>query len=246
VLAGSSGCEGAALLCASAALRCGAGIVTLGTHAAVRERIAGIVPEIMVRSFQEIEDFAPWRVVVAGPGMGTGEEASALLLRLHAQRTDALTVLDADALRLCAGLDLHWGGRAVMTPHAAEAAGLLNCEVASVLADRYGAAATLAQRHGVTVVLKGADTITMSEERAWINTSGNSLLATAGSGDVLSGMIGAFCCREPRAGYAAAAAVYVHGLCAGIAAAQGRQAITAGEICSWYDSALTQAFFRLD
>ncbi|MDP3135302.1 MAG: NAD(P)H-hydrate dehydratase, partial [Burkholderiaceae bacterium] len=217
VLGGASGMTGAALLCASAALHGGAGRVylcLLGAAAAP----AAARPELMQRDAATI-DLA---VMTAVCGCGGGDAVRAILPRVLA--TAARAVIDADALnalaadaQLCTQLRQR-AARArptVITPHPLEAARLLGCSATQVQTDRLGAAAQLAERFQCVVVLKGSGSIVAAPGAvSVINPTGNARLATAGTGDVLAGMVGAGLAAGVPAFEAACDAVHAHGLAA--------------------------------
>jgi hydroxyethylthiazole kinase-like uncharacterized protein yjeF len=218
VLGGAEGMEGAAILCADAALHMGPGKVS----ACLLSPLPSAPwwrPEIMWRTWPSIRSagITTW---VLGPGMGLGQEARDLLHELVSE-PQAL-VLDADALNLLAQdakLQQRLQARqslAVLTPHPAEAARLLGISVAAVQADRLAAARELAQRTRAWVVLKGGGTVVHAPSGAWwINTSGSPLLATGGTGDVLAGMLAGLLAMHPqRAPDAITGAVWLHGAAA--------------------------------
>lgn len=207
VVGGAPGMRGAGRLAATAALRAGAGLVTLTTD--------GDAPDaIMTAAFDTaLERFD---AIVAGPGLGTNDAARK---RVHdVLAADLPAVLDADALNLLAGDPTalaHANGPVVITPHPGEAARLLGVTVADIEADRLAAARTLAGKLRAVVVLKGARTVvcdgTIGDEHCSINPTGGPALATAGSGDVLAGTIGALLAQGIAPVDAARAGVYVHG-----------------------------------
>ena len=224
VLGGASGMTGAALLAGSAALHGGAGRVFVGlleekadTHALTHALVAS-QPELMLRA-PETLDLAGAAVVC---GCGGGEAVQAVLPRVLAQ--SARLVLDADALNALAADPALQGGlrqraadqrATALTPHPLEAARLLGCSTAQVQADRFHAARALAERFHCTVVLKGSGSVIATPGQApVINPTGNALLATAGTGDVLAGLIGAHMAAGQSAAQAASAAVYLHGCAA--------------------------------
>ena len=220
VLGGASGMTGAALLAGSAALHGGAGRVFVGlldekadTHALVASQ-----PELMLRA-PETLDLAGAAVVC---GCGGGEAVQAVLPRVLAQ--SARLVLDADALNALAADPALQGGlrqratdqrATALTPHPLEAARLLGCSTAQVQGDRFHAARALAERFHCTVVLKGSGSVIATPgQPPVVNPTGNARLATAGTGDVLAGMLGALLAHGLPAHQAAQQAVWRHGLLA--------------------------------
>ncbi len=235
VVGGSPGMRGAGRLAAAAALRAGAGLVTLACTGAA-DSIAA--PDaVMTRAIDG--PLAPLldgkAAIVIGPGLGTAGDAGARVAEALASGLPA--VLDADALNLLAAAGVGSGeaiagaaGPVVITPHPGEAARLLGVTVPEVERDRLAAARALAARTHAVVVLKGARTIvcdgTIGDEHCAINPTGGPALATGGSGDVLAGVIGALLAQGLAAGVAARAGVYVHGAAGdALGATLGRGAI---------------------
>jgi hydroxyethylthiazole kinase-like uncharacterized protein yjeF len=233
VLAGAPGMTGAALLASRAALLTGAGkiFVALADTLPLSLPCDPVHPELMVRDATGVLDTADALGVdtwVAGCGLGTTDAAKAWLTRLLQERPAAHVVLDADALTLLGsdtGLQGHFMQRTgikVLTPHPLEASRLLGTDTHSVQADRIAAARAIASRYGAWVVLKGAGTVVSSPSGAWrINTSGNPGLATAGTGDVLSGMLGALLAQGLPADEAIPGGVWLHGAAADRLVEQG-------------------------
>jgi NAD(P)H-hydrate epimerase len=224
LVAGSRGKSGAALLTGRAALRGGAGLVTLATPRALCERFEGALPELLLAPLDADDDPAPLlvdkRAVAVGPGIETSSAARGALGRLlrAAAAARARLVLDADALNhLAADASLLEGVRGqvelVVTPHPKEAARLLGCDVAQIESDRVGAAESLAAQVGGVALLKGARTVVASVDgRVAINPTGNVGLGIGGTGDVLTGLVGALLLdRSLGAFEAVCAAAYLHG-----------------------------------
>ncbi len=214
VVGGGAGMVGAPLLAARAALRMGAGRVFVDCVGARDVRVDPQQPELMFRDFSSLRDIDAW---VIGCGLGADAVAvDALERALACVRTAC--VLDADALNLIAThpqkfrAPLERVPSAVLTPHPLEAARLLSISAADVQSDRVGAARRLAQSIGALVVLKGAGSvIAQPDGRYWINPTGGPALATAGTGDVLAGMIGALIGQKFPPMEAVLAAVWLHG-----------------------------------
>lgn len=219
VMAGSPGKIGAALLVGRAALRSGAGLVTIASWPVAIDQIESRVVELMTvrldpgdleRSVMQATDGQ--RVVVAGPGFGT-DEAARVALDVLVRQVACIKVLDADALTAFAGraeLLAKASGSVVITPHSGEAARLLGKSSADIERDRFGAARELVDRTQAVVILKGAHSIVSSTSGTYVNTSGNPALATAGAGDTLAGIVAGLACSLPPI-HAACAGVYVHG-----------------------------------
>ena len=222
VLGGSPGKTGAALLVARGALRAGAGAVTVATWHDALESLQGRVLEVMTASLDALEkplievaaSFAhAKRAVVAGPGFGTDERA-ATAVRTLLVGYEGTVVLDADGLTLYAARPSELTAsraKLVLTPHSGEAARLLGTTAEAIEANRFSAAKQLAATTKAVVVLKGARStlIVQPSGRTVISPIANPLLATAGSGDVLSGIIGAMACGVAPF-EAACAGVYLH------------------------------------
>ena len=215
IVGGASGMTGAALLTASAALHAGAGRVFVGVLADDAPTVDMSQPELMFRQVESL-DFSTMTVVC---GCGGGEAVQCHLSRILSTTTPV--VLDADAINSIAKnepLQVLLRGRVqhaaatVLTPHPLEAARLLGTSVTQVQHNRLGAAQQLAARFACTVVLKGSGTVIAAPgQTPVINPTGNGKLATAGTGDVLAGMIGAYLASGINAFESACQATYHHG-----------------------------------
>lgn len=221
VVAGSPGKLGAALLVARSALRAGAGAATIASFPEACAALAGRVLEVMTAEIDpgaigpSLDTFlANKRAVVAGPGFGLDERARRAIEHVVASWRGPL-VLDADALTAYAGRAAALassGARLVLTPHSGEAARLLGTSAGDVEGDRYGAVRELSRITKATVLLKGPFTLVAHPtDGVFVNPTGSPALATAGSGDVLAGLVAAFACTLPMRA-AAMAAAFVHGL----------------------------------
>lgn len=218
VVGGAAGMTGAALLAASAALHAGAGRVFVSLLDGGTLTVDASQPELMFRPINAL-DYKSMTVVC---GCGGGDAIRGQLSKILS--TAAHVVIDADAINSIANdtqLQALLSARAkrlaatVLTPHPLEAARLLGSTATEVQHDRLAAAQQLMQRFGCTVVLKGSGTvITAPGQTPVINATGNARLATAGTGDVLAGMIGARLAAGSPAFQAACASVYQHGLLA--------------------------------
>jgi ADP-dependent NAD(P)H-hydrate dehydratase / NAD(P)H-hydrate epimerase len=212
VVGGSPGMSGAVCLAAEAAFRADAGYVAVATHAQSLPVVEGWLLEAVKASLDQVDRLAERASAVAiGPGLGRGDEERALVSRLlHELRLPV--VVDADALF---GLEPgDWPAPRVLTPHAGELARLLGHEVD---AHRLEAVQAAAERFGCVVLLKGADTLVAAPgEGVLVSASGTPALATAGSGDVLTGVVAAFLAKGMDARIAAAAAAFAHGRAAGL------------------------------
>ena len=234
VVGGAQGMAGAAILSARAALHCGAGRVYAvcldGTLAFDPQQ-----PELMCRA---VHEFAfGTHILVVGPGLGQSRPAADVLAK--ALHTHLPLVLDADALNLLAlesnlqPIAAHRNAATIITPHPLEAARLLAISSAEVQQDRMAAARALAERFNAVVILKGSGTVIASPDNTIvINPTGNPGLATAGTGDVLSGICAALLAQDIPPWEAALAATWVHGRAADMLAEQqgGPIGMTASEL----------------
>ncbi|MES0874049.1 NAD(P)H-hydrate dehydratase [Sinimarinibacterium thermocellulolyticum] len=220
VIGGNHGMAGAALLAGRAALRAGAGLVTLATRREHAPALTAAQPELMVAGIDDADALDPLlaraSVVALGPGLGQDEWARTLYARVLAG-THPL-IVDADALNLLARFP-RARGNWVLTPHPGEAGRLLQCSTAQVQAQRLEAAERLAARYHAVVVLKGAGSI-ISGTPAHICAEGNPGMAVAGMGDALTGVIAALWAQTGDAQRAAQLGVLAHA-CAGDRAARG-------------------------
>lgn len=238
ILGGAAGMTGAAILAGRAALHSGVG----KTYLALAQSPLPVAydsnhPELMLHEASTlVEQAAMMDAWVAGCGLGLTPDALNLLRRLMGLRAGRPLVLDADALNALARGDISdtWGnGLVVLTPHPTEAARLLKTDTQSVQSNRPEAAQTLAHQYHCWVVLKGAGTIVCAPEGNWlINTTGNVGLATGGTGDVLSGLLGSLLAQGIPPEQAIPAGVWLHGAAADDLVAQGKGPIglTAGEL----------------
>lgn len=254
VAAGTRQYSGAGLLAAKAALRAGAGLVSWALPEWLLAPMIGRVPEAMLlpvrdqgrgdwaeTSPRDVLQLAEGKGALAvGPGMGRFPGDAAWLREIWSGASDRPIVLDADALNMIADADGgglgSWPRRAapaILTPHPGEMARLAGLPAREVQRDRIGLARRFAMQHGVTLVLKGARTVTATPEGdAFVNASGNPGMATGGAGDVLAGIIAGLLAQGCEAGLAAALGVYLHGA-AGDRAAAGRASpgsLIAGDI----------------
>ena len=233
IIGGAPGMAGAPLLAGRAALHLGAGRVYVGMLEALA--VDPQQPELMLRDPAAV--FALAGCLAIGPGLGQSDAALALLRR--AIDCELPLLVDADALNLLAlhpVLIARLARRAaptLLTPHPAEAARLQGCDVAVVQADRRAAALALAQRCNAGVVLKGCGSVIALPDGRWfINTTGNAGLASAGTGDVLTGMAAALLAQDWPPDQALLAAVHLHGVAADacVAAGIGPIGLCAGEL----------------
>lgn len=263
VLAGSTGMTGAAALAAQAAMRTGTGLVRIGCPSSTlpiiaiktTEATSVALPEVKrygalaLRSLGEIRKHAAEHdAMVIGPGIGRHHETRELIRRLI-DKLERPAILDADGLNAFEGilelLEMRTGNAPlVLTPHAGEFHRLTGIMPPSDIQQRSFVAIDYAKRLRVTLVLKGSPTLIASENGAcYLNPTGNSGMATGGSGDVLSGMIGALLAQGMDALEAAVTAVYMHGAAGDIAADMlTERAMVAGDMID----CLPEAFMALE
>jgi hydroxyethylthiazole kinase-like uncharacterized protein yjeF len=237
VIGGGAGMPGAVRLAAEAALRVGAGLVTVASLPAHLSAVTGTRPELMFHPLREAGDVAPAMadadVVAVGPGLGRDAWASVMLdAVLNAHRPGQRLVFDADALNLIAAMPEprrmdDW----VLTPHPGEAARLLGTSVAEVEQDRLAALRALCRRYGGLVVLKGAGTLIGSEGQVpRLCDHGNPGMSVPGMGDVLTGAVAGFLAQCAQPFEATAAAVYAHAVAGDHCARSGLRGMLAQEV----------------
>ncbi len=231
VIAGSRGLTGAAAMASSAAMRSGAGAVILATPASVYPVLAKKLTEVMVTpvmetpdgsiatdALDEVKEHLRWAdLLILGPGLSRNPATQELVRSLVSKATLPI-LLDADGLNAIAGQDVLLKRRKsphlILTPHAGEFARLTGRTAARIESDRIGLARAFAQETALTLVLKGAPTVTAgSDGTVCINSTGNAGMATAGAGDVLTGIIGGLWAQGMDPLEAAYAGVYIHGSC---------------------------------
>jgi ADP-dependent NAD(P)H-hydrate dehydratase len=239
VIAGSRDMSGAAILCGHAALRGGAGLVQLAIPAGIQDRVALANPCYLTTplaqdsagrlSAEALAELLPLvetaRVAVVGPGLGQSADIARVIRALLEQTTLPL-ILDADALNVLNTGEapvrgtLAQPGRVIITPHPGEFARLVGTSVGEVQRQRVEQAAALAERWNVVVALKGHATVVTDGQRVYVNTTGNPGMATGGTGDVLTGLLGALRCQGLESFAAAQLGVYLHGLAGDLARQQ--------------------------
>lgn len=228
VVAGSAGMSGAATLTADAALRVGSGRVTAGVPMSLHDIVEIKLTEVMTRPLPEVrrrrclslralgeivDQLGHIDALAIGPGLGRYRETGELVRRLLRRQDLPPTVLDADGLHAISG-DATWTQPGlVLTPHAGEFSRLTGRSTEQIKADPVGLATEFAVRHQVIVVLKGGPTVIATPAGdSFVNPTGNPGMATAGSGDVLTGMIAGLLAQGIPAQDAACCGVYLHGL----------------------------------
>jgi NAD(P)H-hydrate epimerase len=232
VVGGGPGMPGAVRLAGEAALRAGAGRVSIATHPSHVASIAAGRPELMCHGIESPSDLerltADASVIALGPGLGQSDWAVALFEALIEHALPL--VLDADALNLLAARAqkrANW----ILTPHPGEAARLLGIDSATIQADRRGSLQQLESRYGGNIVLKGAGTlVSAGNAPAWLCTEGNPGMAAPGMGDVLTGIVAALWAQGLGQEEAAAIGVEIHARAGDAAAATGERGLLAGDL----------------
>jgi hydroxyethylthiazole kinase-like uncharacterized protein yjeF len=259
VVAGSRGKSGAAAMSGMAALRAGAGLVTVASTDQALPVIASHAPELMTEALPEtasgaislrafdsgaLPELAKNKTVVAiGPGLTTDPETVAVVRRAFQEFAQPM-VVDADALNALAGSDWNGGGRLrVLTPHPGEMSRLVSKPIPEIQENRVEIARAFARERQVHLVLKGYRTLlAFPDGRVWINPTGSPAMATGGTGDILTGLVSGFVAQFPRdADQAIAAAVYLHGLSGELGAAElGEKCLIATDLLRYLPAAMEQ------
>jgi len=260
VVAGSAGMTGAAALTAEAALRSGAGLVTLGIPASLNCILENKLTEVMTRPLPDngtgylhencldeiLAMVENMDVLAIGPGLGRKKTISEILRNIFG-RINISIVLDADGLNGISGnIDLlsQHTKPVVITPHVGEMARLTGLTIAEILDSPVRVSQEFSREHGVIVLLKGATTVVCEPGgRIYFNTTGNSGMATAGSGDVLTGIISGLIAQGYHAYDAAVLGAFLHGHAGNLAAAlRGEAGMTAGDILASLPTALKELY----
>ena len=257
VAAGSPGYTGAAALCAQAAVKAGAGLVSLYTPLCSREVLAVKLTEVMVKGLIErmpgvlgggaaaevLDAAAKSDVLAIGPGLGTSEATGEVILNIL-ENYEGTAVIDADALTaLSRKTEIlpQLKCTKILTPHPGEMARLCGLSAAEVDVRRVELAEKYAAEWNCVLVLKGAPTVIgCPDGTVYVNTTGTPAMATGGCGDVLTGIIAGLCAQGVEAEAAAACGVYLHGL-AGELAADGCIGLAAGELAAFVPEARRMA-----
>ena len=219
LVGGNHGYSGAIRLAAEAALRSGAGLVSVATRASHSHLLALARPEIMSHAVEDADQLLPLleksTVVVVGPGLGQDLWAQRLLSIIVSSHKP--TVWDADALNWLAKHPCSMTN-AIFTPHPGEAARLLNCSTSEIASNRYSAVRALQSSLGGICLLKGAGSLITNGKQTWVSSTGNPGMASGGMGDVLAGLCGGLLAQGLSLLHACQLAVYVHGEAADLSA----------------------------
>ncbi len=232
IVGGELGYSGAARMAGEAALRVGAGLVSIATRAGHSGLMNLGRPELMCHGVETAEQLsallAKANVIVVGPGLGQSAWAKALFNA--AISSGKPMVIDADGLNLLAKSPTtksNW----VLTPHPGEAARLLNCATAEIQQDRFASASSIQTNYDGIAILKGAGTLIASEQALAVSNTGNPGMASGGMGDVLAGVIAGLLAQGLSLQDAAQQGVYNHGLAADLAAAKdGERGLLASDL----------------
>lgn len=254
VIGGSPGMSGAPFLTGFAALNVGAGLVRVAVPEEIQSIVAGYSPELMTIGLKSSEDFLEREdldkidklmdnstVMAVGPGLGVSDASSQILEKLLREYPGTI-IIDADGINSLNNFELLSKREkpTILTPHPGEMAGLLGKDIQDIQADRINIARNFALDYNVFLILKGAATvIALPEGIIYINPSGNEGMATAGSGDVLTGIIAGLLGMGLEAADAAILSPYLHGLAGDIATAElSSYSMTAGDIITFIGKAV--------
>jgi NAD(P)H-hydrate epimerase len=258
VIAGGRGKTGAAAMAGIGALRAGAGLATVASAESAISAIASHAPEIMTEPLPEtetgsissrsIDDSSLARIVekktmlALGPGMGGDPDTVKFIRRVVTELHEPM-VVDADGLNALGQQAVHPRGPRIFTPHPGEMSRLNGKTIPEIQADRIGTARLFATQRGVYLVLKGnRSVIAAPDGRVWINPTGSPAMATAGTGDVLTGMIAGLAAQFPdQLETALLAAVYLHGRAGELGAAKlGEKALIATDLFQFLPEAMRE------
>lgn len=263
IVAGSRGMTGAAILACEAAMRAGAGVVLLAFPEGLQDIFKKLPPEIMTIACKETEDQTlalaafddifekaqEFDVILMGPGLSQHEETRHLICKLYkySKQKNKRVVLDADGLNAFSGhvdlLEKQGDGKTILLPHSGEMARLCNRSVDYVKRKRKWYIRKKAKKWDSIVVYKGYETIISNGEETVMNETGGPALATAGTGDVLAGIVGAFWAANLKEHFeAAATAVYIHGLAGDLAARElGERSVMASDVIEYLPLAIKKS-----
>jgi len=232
IVGGGEGMPGAVRLAGEAALRAGAGLVSIATHPSHATVIVGSRPELMSHGIADAAALDPLleraTAVAFGPGLGTSDWSRQLFAAVS--ELDVPCVWDADALNLLAESPAK-SERRIITPHPGEAGRLIGDDTAAVQGDRRGALTALQEKYGGVVVLKGANTLVSSKKKIpWLCTAGNPGMASPGMGDVLTGIIAALLAQQLGKEASAVVGVEAHARAGDRAARAGERGTIASDL----------------
>ena len=245
IVAGEEGKMGAAILASKACIRSGAGLVTTLLHKEHFPIMQVAVPEAMCLDRSQPVDYTKYASIGTGPGLGTSENAT-LLLKEVLLTTSKPLVIDADGLNI---LSLHpemiaqVPAHSILTPHPKEFERLFGYQANDF--ERLGTAQAKAKELNIIIILKGKHTAIVSAEEVYFNNTGNAGMATAGSGDVLTGILTGLLACGYATKDAAILGVYVHGLAGDLAVTElSQEALIAGDLIAYLGKAFLKAFYK--
>jgi len=246
VIGGSRGKSGAAAMAGIAALRAGAGLVTVASTEAALGNIAAHAPELMTEVLARDESARTLlerkNVVAIGPGLGQDPE-TVQFVRMMVEQTPLPMVVDADGLNALAGRPTRYRWPRIFTPHPGEMSRLNGRTIAEIQADRIATARSFATERDVHLVLKGNRSVIASPDgRVWINPTGSPSMATGGTGDVLTGLVAGLVAQFPdQIDAALLAAVYLHGRVGELGAAKlGEKSLIATDLFQFLPEAMRE------
>jgi ADP-dependent NAD(P)H-hydrate dehydratase / NAD(P)H-hydrate epimerase len=247
VIGGSRGKSGAAAMAGIAALRAGAGLVTVASTEDALGNIAAHAPELMTEVLSRDESARAGmlerkNVVAIGPGLGQDPE-TVQFVRQMVEQTQLPMVVDADGLNALAGHPTRYRPPRIFTPHPGEMSRLNGRTIAEIQADRIGMARSFATERDVYLVLKGNRSVVAAPDgRVWINPTGSPAMATGGTGDVLTGLIAGLAAQFPKQlDLAVLAAVYLHGRAGELGAAKlGEKSLIATDLFQFLPEAMRE------
>ncbi len=216
VFAGSENYPGAAYLACAAAYRVGAGLVTLAVEPSVKIIVSRKLPEVtFLLPDEAVGKISEYNVLLIGPGLGQNNQATGLIKDILNINLPT-TVIDGDGLNILSKIGEWWKvlkGKAILTPHPGEMARLTGLTIEEIQADRVNVAQSFAKKWGKIVVLKGANTLVASPAgQVLVSPFANPVLSTAGTGDVLAGMIAGLLAQDLKPFDGASVGVYIHGM----------------------------------
>jgi len=252
VIAGSENYPGAAYLCCAAAYRVGAGLVSLATTPEVKIIVSRKLPEVTFLTFDEALEkiskaflrIKDYDVLLLGPGLGQSVSTTKLVKELIGQKLPK-TVIDGDGLNLLSKINNWWtkfDGEVVLTPHPGEMSRLTSLTIEEIQSNRENTAKSFAKKWGMVVVLKGANTAVASPTgEVGISPFANPALATAGTGDILSGIIAGLASQGLSNFDASCCGVYIHGLIGEMSKEKiGEAGVIASDLLPFLPKAITK------
>lgn len=249
IVAGKAGMVGASILCAKGAFRAGAGLVKVSLDENLFSIVQTSIPEAICINRNEIfKDINGYDAIVFGPGIGTDDEESSLLSKILFEYQNKI-IIDADGLNIISknkknSLLKSSKAQIIITPHQGEAKRMLETDgIKKSNISRKQTAIKLFDLTGAVTVLKGSGTIVYDGNEIWVNSTGNPGMATAGSGDVLAGIIGALLGQGYTVSEAARLGVYIHGKAGDLARDEfGEVGLMAGDICNYTATAIKSMY----